>query len=100
MAESEPILGLRRWRDGSYTRVVLRETTPTVARPKEPRSPLGVPSWWSGAPLDVALCVGGTKSGSWWLEVWDEVLARTRGRHLGGIRVNHETLAAQVHDDR
>lgn len=100
MAESEPILGLRPWRGGSDTRVFLRQTTASVARPKEMGILLGVPYWSGRAPVDVALCVGGTTSMFWWLEVWDEVLARTRGRHLGGIRVSHETVVAQAHDDR
>lgn len=99
MAETERALGLRPWRGGGDTRVDLRGTMATVAQPKEKQRPLRRSSW-SGALLDVALCVDGTKPGSWWLEVWDAVPAGTRERHLAGIRVSHETLAAQAHDDR
>jgi hypothetical protein len=99
MADTELTLELRPLPDESDTRVVLRKTTATGARPKEMRGILTVPSWWSDAPLDAASCVDGTKSGSCWLKVWDEVLARARGNHLGGL-VRHETLAAQADDDR
>jgi hypothetical protein len=101
MAETELTLELRPWWGGGYTRVHLRGTMATVAPPKETRGLLWSSSWWSGALLGAALCVDdGTRSGSSWLEVRDDVLARNRERHLGGIRVSHETLAAQADDDR
>ena len=100
MADTELSLELRPWRGGSDTRVDLRGTMATVAQRKEEQRLLRMRSCWSGAPVDVALCVDGTKSGSCWLETWDDILARTRGHHLGGMRVSHETLAAQADDDR
>jgi hypothetical protein len=101
MAETELTLELRPWQDGSYTRIHLRGTMATVAQPKEVGRLLQVLSWWSGAPVDVALCVDGTNSGSCWLELWDDVLRRARGRHPCRIRIRgHETLTAQSDDDR
>lgn len=98
MSESELTLELYPWRDGRYTRVNLRGTIETVAEPREMRSLLKVLSCWSGAPVDIALCVDGTNSGSCWLEMWDDVLAHVRGRHLYQLRllINRETLAAAV----
>ena len=100
--KTELTLELRPWRNGEYTHIHLRGPIATVAQPKELRSLLKVLSWWSGAPVDVALCVDGTNSGSCWLEVWDDVLARTRGRHLYQVRfvISRDTLAANVDDDR
>lgn len=97
MNEPELTLELRPIHDGRYTQVSLRGTMETVAQPKEMRSLLKVLSWWSGAPVDVALCVDGTNSGSCWLEVWDDVLAHIRGRRLFRLRliISRETLAAQ-----
>jgi hypothetical protein len=66
------------------------------------RSLLNVLSWWSGAPVDVALFVDGTNAGSCWIEVWDDVLAHIRGRHLYQLRllISRETLAATDGHDR
>jgi len=102
MAETELTLELRPWQDGAYTQVSLRGTIATVAQPKEMRSLLKVLSWWSGAPVDLALCVDGTNSGSRWLEVWDDVLLHIRGHHLFRVRfvINRKTLAAGSDHDR
>jgi len=102
MSEPELTLELRPIHDGRYTHVHLRGTMETVAQPKEMRSLLKVLSWWSGAPVDVALCVDGTNSGSCWLEVWDDVLAHIHERRLFRLRflISRETLAAKDSHDR
>jgi hypothetical protein len=102
MPETELTLELRPSRNGVYTQVNLRGTMETVAQPREMRSLLKVLSWWSGAPVDVALCVDGTNSGSCWLEVWDDVLAHIRGRRLFRLRllISPETLAARDGHER
>lgn len=105
MPDTEPTeltLELRPWRNGAYTLVSLRGPMATVAQPKEVRSLLKVLSWWSGAPVDVVLCVDGTNSGSCWLEVWDDVLRRIRGRHLFRMHclISRDTLAVDGDHDR
>jgi hypothetical protein len=102
MAETKLTLELRPLQEGGYTLVNLRGPIATVAQPKEVRSVLRVLSWWSGAPVDVALCVDGTNSGSRWLEVWDDVLVHIRERHLYRLRflISRETLAADGGDER
>lgn len=94
-SETQLILELRPWRDGAHTLVNLRGTMETVAKSTEMRSLLKVLSWWSGAPVDVVLCVDGTNAGSCWIEVWDQVLAHIRGRHLYRLRclISRDTLA-------
>ena len=96
MPETDLTLELRPWLDGAYTLLKLRGAVATVAQPKEVRRLLKVLSWWSGAPVAVALCVDGTNSGSRWLEVWDDVLAQVRGRHLFDVSfiISRDTLAA------
>lgn len=86
MAVPELTLELRPLRDGSYTFINLRGTIATVAQPKEVRSLLKALWCWSGEPVDVALHVDGTNSGSCWLEVWDDVFLHVRGRHLYRLR--------------
>jgi hypothetical protein len=88
---------LRPSMDGAYTWVKMQGAVATIAQPKEVRSLFKVLSWWSGAPVDLALCVDGTNSGSRWLEIWDDVLLRVRGRHLFEVRfvVSHETLRVE-----
>lgn len=105
MRETDPsklTMELRPWKNGAYTRMSLCGTIATVAQPKEMRALLRVLSWWSGAPVDVALCVDGTNSGSCWLEVWDEVLLRIRGRHLfrAHFVISRETLAVEGDGER
>jgi len=97
MAETELTLELRPLRNGAYTLVSLRGPIATVAQPKQIRSLLKVLSWWSGAPVAIALLVDGTNSGSCWLEVWDDMLARIRGRHLYRVRfvISRDTLAVE-----
>jgi hypothetical protein len=99
---SDLTMELRPWREGAYTQVSLRGVIATVAQPKEMRCLLKVLSWWSGAPVDLALCVDGTSSGSCWLEVWDDVLLHIRGRHLFRARfvVSRGTLATGMRRDR
>jgi len=99
---NELTLELRPSRHGAYTVVSLQGTIATVAQPKQMRSLLKVLSFWSGAPVDLALCVDGTSSGSCWLEVWDDVLLHIRGRHLFQVRfeISRETTAGGSDDDR
>ena len=100
--ETELTLELRPWLDGRYTFVSLRGTMETIAQPKELRALLNALSLWSGAPVDVVLCVDGTNSGSCWIELWDHVLARIRGRHLYRLRclISRNTLAPEDGDER
>jgi len=102
MAETELTLKLRPWQDGAFTLVSLEGPIATVVQPKEMRRLLMLLSWWSGAPVDVVLCVDGTNSGACWLEVWDDVLGRIRGRHLYRQRLltSRETLAAEGGHDQ
>ena len=102
MTETELTLELRPWLDGRYTFVSLRGTMETIAQPKELRALLNALSLWSGAPVDVVLCVDGTNSGSCWLELWDHLLARIRGPPLYQLRclISRDTLAPRVGDER
>ena len=102
MAEPKLKLELRSMHEGRYTHVNLQGTMETVADPKDMRSLLKVLSWWSGAPVDIVLCVDGTNSGACWLELWDAVLLHIRGRHLYQLRsmISRETLAATDGNDR
>ena len=102
MSDTELTLELRPHRGGAYTLVALRGAMATVAQPRELRSVLKVLSWWSGAPVDIALSADGTNAGSRWLEVWDDVLAQIRGAHLYKVRfvISGRTLAAEDGDGR
>lgn len=99
MDETSLTLELRPLHDGAYTHLTLRGPVATVPQPKEVRRLLSILWWWSGAAIDVALCVDGTNSGSRWLEVWDEALlcAPVRHRRIRFV-VNRSTLAAGSHD--
>lgn len=101
MAETELTLELGPRQNGAYTLIKLRGTIATVAQPKEVRSLLKMLSWWSGAPVDVALHVDGTNSGSRWLELWDDVFLHIRGRRLFQVRflINRATLTGADGDD-
>lgn len=101
MGKAELTLELRPWRDGAYTLISLRGAVATVPQPKEVRQLLSVLSWWSGAPVDVALSVDGTNAGSRWLEVWDDVLKRVPARHLQlGFVLSRDTLTSNGTDER
>jgi hypothetical protein len=84
---TEVTLELRPWLQGAYTLLSLRGPVETVPDPKEVRSLLRMLSRLSGAPVDVALHVDGTNSGACWLEVWNDALAKVRGRHLYQARL-------------
>jgi len=91
-------LKLRALHGGAYTKLSLDGPMATVPQGAQLRRLFGLLAFWSGAPVDVVLCVSIDTSG--WLEIWSDALAAVPARDAR-IRylINRDTLTGGAGPD-
>lgn len=94
-------LELRPLHQGAYSQITLKGPVATVPQALQVRRLMSVLWLWHGSPVDIVLCVDGTNTGAYWLEIWEDVLGHVPGHHLNlRYRISRNTLAQGAGHER